>query len=91
MKVSNPKQQGHDEVEVEEASLSADGKTVTLKVADLKPVMQMKIDFKLKTATGTPIKHTIHHTINAVGDLRGEVHPGQFKVVGPKEKERKAP
>ena len=38
VKVSNPKQQGQDPVEVASASLSADGKTVTLKINDLKPV-----------------------------------------------------
>ena len=35
-KVSDPKKQGHDDVEVESASLSPDTKTVTLKVAPLK-------------------------------------------------------
>lgn len=83
-KVSNPKMQGVDEVEVDEATLSADGKTVTLKIADLKPVMQMKIDLKLKAEDGTPIKQTIYHTINVVGDQKAELHPGEFKIVGGK-------
>lgn len=82
-KVSDPKQQGHDEVEIDEAVLSADGKTVTLKIADLAPVMQMKTSFTLESADGQPIKSEIHHTINAVGDQHGEIHPGEFKIVGP--------
>jgi hypothetical protein len=37
---------------------------VTLKIASLQPVMQMKIQVNLKTADGQPLKHTIHNTIN---------------------------
>lgn len=81
VKPSNPKQQGHDEVEVADAKLLADGKTVVLKIPGLKPVMQMKINLKLKAADGTPVRHVIHNTINAVGGLRGEIHPGEFKIV----------
>jgi glucose/arabinose dehydrogenase len=80
-KVTDPKQQGHDEVEVQSAALAPDGKTVTLKIDGLQPVMQMKIAYNLKAADGTAVKNTIYNTINAVGDLRGEVHPGAFKVV----------
>jgi hypothetical protein len=80
-KVSDPKQQGHDEVEIDEAVLSADGKTVTLKIADLSPVMQMKTGFTLKSADGREIKSEIHHTVNAVGNQQAEIHPGQLKIV----------
>jgi glucose/arabinose dehydrogenase len=80
-KVSDPKKQGHDDVEVESASLSPDGKTVTLKIDNLRPVMQMKIQYNLKAADGATVKSAIHHTINAVGNLRGEVHVGEYRVV----------
>jgi hypothetical protein len=80
-KVSNPQQQGHDDIEVEEATLSPDGRTLTLKVADLQPVMQMKIAYQLKAADGSPVRSAIHHTINVVGDLRGEVHVGEYRIV----------
>lgn len=80
-KVSDPKKQGHDPMEVESASLSPDGKTVTLKINDLKPVMQMKIQYNLKAADGTQAKNVIHHTINVVGNLRGEVHVGEYRVI----------
>ena len=49
------------------ARLSADGKTVTLEITDLKPVMQQKIDFRnLKTADGAVLTATVMHTINAI-------------------------
>jgi len=82
VKPSNPKAQGNEEVEIDDVKLSADGKTVTLTIADLKPVMQMKIAMKLKAADGAPIQHTIHNTLNVVGDRRGEIHPGEFRIVG---------
>jgi glucose/arabinose dehydrogenase len=81
IKVSNPKQQGHDAVEVDEAHLSPDGKTVTLKIDKLAPVMQMKIQYNLKTADGSAMKSAIWNTINVVGDKRGEVHVGQYRIV----------
>jgi hypothetical protein len=80
-KVSNPKQQGQDEMEVESAALSKDGKTVTLRINDLKPCMQMKIQYNLKAADGTQVRNSIHHTINVVGNLRGEVHVGDYRIV----------
>lgn len=83
-KASNPKQQGQDEVEVADAALSPDGKTVTLKFDRLQPVMQMKIGINIKTADGTNLRTTVHNTINVVGDLRAEVHPGEFRIVGKK-------
>lgn len=80
-KVSDSKQQGHDEILVDQATLSADGKTVTLAIEDLTPVMQMKTSFTLKAADGAPIKADIHHTINVVGNQRGEIHPGELKIL----------
>lgn len=81
-KVSDPKVEGTDEVEIDDAVVSVDGKTVLLKIADLAPVMQMKIGFNLKAADGSPVKQTIHATLNTVGGATGEVHPGEFKVTG---------
>ncbi len=57
---------GHDEVKVESAKLSADGKTVSLEIKDLKPVMQMRIRGKLKSADGKRISLEIYNTINYV-------------------------
>lgn len=80
-KVSDPKKSGRDELEIDAASLSSDGKTVTLKVNNLRPVMQMKITLNLKAADGTPIRTAISNTINVVGNERGEVHVGEYRVV----------
>jgi hypothetical protein len=85
VKVDNPKQQGTSEVDLEDATLSADGKTVTLKINELQPVMSMKIQYNLKAADGTPVRSAIFNTINVVGDMRGEVRPGEFKVVRTKQ------
>lgn len=81
VKVSDSKKQGHDSVEVQAAELSADGKTVTLKIDNLRPVMQMKIQYSLKAADGAAMKSAIWNTINVVGNQRGEVHIGEYRVV----------
>ncbi|HEX3314671.1 MAG TPA: hypothetical protein VHR72_07245, partial [Gemmataceae bacterium] len=81
VKTSDAKKTGIDEVEVESVTVGSDGKTVTLKLAEVKPVMQMRISMTLKAADGTPIRTAIHNTINNVGNLHGEVHVGEFKVV----------
>jgi hypothetical protein len=57
---------GHDEVKVESAKLSEDGKTVSLEIKDLKPVMQMRIRGKLKSADGKKVPLEIYNTINFV-------------------------
>jgi len=64
--VADPKKEGHDDVEITAATLSADAKTVTLTIPTLQPVMQMKIELNLKSAAGRPVKHTIHNTINRI-------------------------
>ncbi len=57
---------GRDEVKVESARLSADGKTVSLEIKDLKPVMQMRIRGKLKAADGKKMALEVYNTINYV-------------------------
>ena len=56
---------GRDPVDIDLAVVSADGKSVTLVIDDLKPVMQFEIDFSIKAADGTEIRQktlqTIHH------------------------------
>lgn len=48
------------------ARLSADGKTVTLEIPALAPVMQVLTRANIKTAAGVPFKIEIAHTINQV-------------------------
>jgi hypothetical protein len=64
--VIEPKEKGHDGVEVEKVTLSPDKKTVTLKLEEVVPVMQMKIQMKLKSADGSPMDFSIYNTINKV-------------------------
>ncbi len=64
--VANPEKKGRDSVDVRMAKLSTDKKRVLLEIADLKPVMQMKIKFALKSADGAPVEWEIYNTINQV-------------------------
>ncbi len=66
-KVSNPNEVGRDPVTIEYINISADKKTVSLALKDLKPVMQMGITMKIKAADGTPIKTEVNYTIHKLG------------------------
>ena len=46
------------------ASLSADGRTAFLDIADLKPTWCMEIKYSIKSAGGEPIDGVIHNTIH---------------------------
>jgi hypothetical protein len=65
-KVSQPGSQGRDKMEITSAQLSSDLKSVTLKITDLRPAHQMRLQFRLKMKDGAPVKHEIYHTINAL-------------------------
>ena len=56
----------HDKPEVTSVALSADKKTVTLKLSELTPAMQMKVKFNLKAADGSPVNSEIYSTIHKV-------------------------
>jgi hypothetical protein len=62
----DPKKEGRDDVSVESATLSPDGRTVTLAISDLKPVMQQAINFDLRAKDGTEIRQYIQHTIHVI-------------------------
>ena len=64
--VENPKKPGRDPINITGTKLSIDGKTLTLEIADLKPVMQQSLKFNLTAADGTPIAQEIQHTIHAI-------------------------
>ena len=66
LSVADPKQQGHDSVDVTKATLSADHKTLFIKLEEVVPVMQMKIQMKLKAEDGSPMDFSIYNTINNV-------------------------
>ena len=50
------------------ATLSADAKTLTIDIANLRPTMCMEIVYSLRSASGAPVQGTIHNTIHAVGN-----------------------
>jgi hypothetical protein len=66
--VQDGKKQGRDVIDITSAKLSPDGRTVTLQITDLKPVMEESIRFSLTAADGTPIEQEIQHTIHSVPD-----------------------
>lgn len=68
---SNPEELGHDTVDITGVSVSEDRKSVFLKIAGLKPVMQSEITMRIKAASGEAIPEKIWHTINAVGHETG--------------------
>jgi len=65
--VSNPDKLGPDSLAVQSAQLAADGRSVFLKVKDLKPVMQMQIHYDLKTADGEKVSGVLANTIHQLG------------------------
>jgi hypothetical protein len=64
--VADPRKQGRDPVAIKSLKLSPDRKTVFLEIPEIKPVMQMCIQFRLQAADGTPVEHEIFNTINRV-------------------------
>ena len=60
--------QGRDRVEVTGAKLSADKKSVLLQIADMKPTMQMQIEYKIAAQDGAYLSHRIQNTIHAIGN-----------------------
>jgi hypothetical protein len=64
--VEDPKKKGRDPLNITGTKLSADGKTLTVEIADLKPVMQQTLKFNLKAANGAAISQEVMHTIHAL-------------------------
>jgi hypothetical protein len=65
-KLSEPGKQGRDKMEIRSAEISADMKSVMLKIADLRPVHQMRLQFRLRSKDGSTINHELYQTINAL-------------------------
>lgn len=62
--ILEPNREGHDPVSVVSVELAADQRSVTVKLADLVPCMQMKIEYRIKTAKGDQRQGTLWTTIN---------------------------
>ncbi len=63
---SGKPKKGRDVINITGTKLSADGKTVTVAIADFQPVMQQTIRWNLKAADGTPVAQEVMHTIHAL-------------------------
>ena len=70
-KVSVPDQTGRETVTVAAARLSEDGKTVTLEIPNLQPVMQLEIEYLLDAADGTRIRQKTLQTIHQIPGAKG--------------------
>jgi len=68
--VKDPSKIGHDPVAVKSAKLQADGKSVFLRVDDLKPVMQMMIKYDLEATDGKEIVGAVYNTIHALAPTK---------------------
>jgi hypothetical protein len=72
--VADPKKKGDsvkDSVEVKSATLSPDGRTVTLTLDPHVPVMQMHVKYRIKFADGAAINSEIYNTIHKIpGDTK---------------------
>ncbi len=73
----NPKKHGHDTVDIDSITLSPDHKTVLLKIADWKPVMQVKTVMKIKGADGSPMNWEVDSTVNKIPGRPGSIATAQ--------------
>jgi hypothetical protein len=64
--IDDPRKRGREPVQIDSVSVSEDRRSVTLHIAGLRPVMQMRIQMKLQAADGTPVDYDIYNTINRV-------------------------
>lgn len=55
------------ELEIASAKLSADGRTVQLKLPDIAPTWCMEIRYSIRGAGGEPVIGTIHNTVHELG------------------------
>jgi hypothetical protein len=59
---------GEHAIAVAEATVSADGKTVTLRIPELQPTQSMEIKATLRGKDGAVFTRTIHNTLHALGN-----------------------
>ena len=65
---AEPRQKGHDKVDVSEITVSKDGKKVFLKIPQMKPAMQMRVRFKLTGLDDNPITRELYLTLHNLAD-----------------------
>ena len=72
-------EEGTEAVALKAASLSQNGKTVLLEIDDLKEVMQMQLNLRLRAADGTRIEQVLYHTINTLSNEAGTPVTASFR------------
>jgi len=65
--VVNEGVEGHDPVEVKSAKLSEDACTVFVGMPMLRPAMQVRVRYSLRSADGAPVKGEVDSTIHKLG------------------------
>ena len=80
-RVTQPSQRGREEVFVESITLLESDRAVFLELSDVRPVMQMGIDYQIRAADGTSLENTIYHTIHVVPTERIEPRPASDAAV----------
>ena len=55
-------------LEVASARLDSDGRTVSLEIPEIAPTWSMEIRYKIRSASGTPVRGKIHNTIHTLGE-----------------------
>ena len=58
----------HDEKSVRVIEVVADGKTVTLKLAEMRPTMGMEIRYNVKAASGAVVQGVVQNTVHRLGE-----------------------
>jgi hypothetical protein len=66
--VTHPKDPKHDIITVQSAHLSADARTLTLAIADMRKSAQLQINLKLRTADGRAIERVIYITVPTLAE-----------------------
>jgi hypothetical protein len=56
--------EGHDPLEIKSAKLSDDGRGVTLEMPGLRPAMQVRVKYSLRSADGAPVKGELDATLH---------------------------
>jgi len=64
--VANPNAQRHDRWTVSSATLLADQKTVRLGIPEFQPVMQLRVETRLRDADAAPLNAVVYGTVNTL-------------------------
>jgi glucose/arabinose dehydrogenase len=66
--VTRPKEPRHDKLAIQSAHLSADNRTLTLNIDDMRKSHQLQLNLKLRTSDGTPIERVIYLTVPVLAE-----------------------